>query len=258
MNKHHDELVTQFELLIGVQKDLRDSFTKVESNWQETRELPCFTEISRWEEEFIERIRQVAQQARNTANEMMATNMIYIRHRLDQIAFDLEERRDQSNYLDNDILVIKNQLEQLNQNIQHVHETIHVSSSMSHQIDVESLLRVTSDRMSIENEEKSSGLRAEGKVDHEKLWMSFRRLIKTKSEKLDSKNKPIVVRRHPAPIYEPIILTSFTNKIEQKDEEKESKEVIYRNMIPLDERLKTVRSRSCSRVVNSSSQTSDV
>ena len=258
MNKHHDELKTQFQLLTNVQKDLKQSFDHVESDWQTSGQLPCFSEINRWEEDFIERVRQVAHHARNTANEMMVTNMVHLRHRLDQLSFDLEERREQSNYLDHDILIIKNQLEQFNYNIQHIYETVHVIPSMSDTIDLDSFLRVISDKTFIEDPDKSFGYHQETKPEQEKLWVSFRRLIKTRSEKTEQKNKITIVKRTPTPIYEPIILTSFTNKTERSSEFRGSSTTVDRNVQSMEQRLKSIQLKSSLRHRSSSSHTSNV
>lgn len=257
LNKHHNELMTQFELLMNVQKELKKTFEQIETNWENNRSLPCFVDISRWEETWIERIRQVAQQTRNTANEMMATNMVHLRHRLDQIAFDLEERREQSNYLDNDILVIKNQLEQLNQNIQRVEESIRIVPSMSNQIDFDSFLRVTSDKSMLEHEEKLLGSPANMKTDQEKLWTSFRRMIKHRTEKNDPKSKVLPSRKNLPAIYEPIILTSFTSKMDRSTEMNRSTDAVHRFALPLEQRLGAIRSRSCHRDPRSPLSTSD-
>ena len=67
ISKHHDELAVEFELIVGIQKELKESFEIVQTNWQNGREYPCLNEINRWEEEAIDRIRQVAAKARTTA-----------------------------------------------------------------------------------------------------------------------------------------------------------------------------------------------
>ena len=53
LNKHHEELGTQFQSLIGVQNELKESFNAVESTWQDKKDLPCLTEIDQWEEDSL-------------------------------------------------------------------------------------------------------------------------------------------------------------------------------------------------------------
>ncbi|CAF5172032.1 unnamed protein product, partial [Rotaria magnacalcarata] len=143
VNVHHDELMVEFEALFGIQNELKESLDVVQSNWQNNKDFTCLAEIDQWELEVINRIRLIAGNARKTANEMMAKHMSDIGHRLDQLTFDMEQRQQEGNYLDNDINEIRNQLQQLNSTIKEANEKIRINYSTTNRLDWNSLLHVT-------------------------------------------------------------------------------------------------------------------
>jgi hypothetical protein len=209
MNKHHEELGMQFGLLIGIQKELKQSFDVVESTWQTKNDLPYLVEINRWEEEVINRIRQIAAKARTTASEMMAKNMSDIHRRLDQLAFDMEQRQQEGNYLDNDIAAVKNQLEHLDNTVKHVNEKIRINYTATNKINWESLIYVTTNKKFLENRFNFPEFHFEQDSSQEKIWNNFKKLIRNKHTNNDYKNKQSSFKRSKSTLFEPIVLTSF-------------------------------------------------
>ena len=205
MNKHHEELAVQFGLLIDVQNHLKESFNIVESTWRNKNELPCLIQIDQWEQELINRIRQIAAEARADAHEMMANNMSDIHRRLDQLTFDVQQRQEEGNYLDNGINEVKIQLEQLNNTIKHVHEKIRINYSATNKVDWSSLIYVTTDK---KLGEKRFNL-PEFNSEQEKIWNNFRKLIRTKHTNNDYQNKHSCFKRNASSLYQSIVLTSY-------------------------------------------------
>ena len=218
MNKHHDELVVQFELFLDVQKGVKDSLSAVESTWQRTGELPCFCQIDRWEQEGIERIQQIAQQARSTANEIMAKTVFDIRQRLDRIGSNLEERRKEENYLDDDIMLIKNRLEQINHTIHHIHESIRIDQSVSDDADWNAMLKVTLAKNFGKDRSPTFRFAAEHPNDQGNLWVSLKRRVRTRRLMNDYKTKQTNVDRNSSSLGEPVILTAFAPRSNQSSE----------------------------------------
>lgn len=218
MNKHRDELVVQFELLLEVQKGVKESLNAVESTWQRTGELPCFCQIDRWEQESIQRIQQVAQQARSTANEIMAKNIFDIRQRLDRIGSNLEERRKEENYLDDDIMLIKNRLEQINHTVHHIHESIRVDQSMSDDADWNAMLKVTVAKNFGKDRNHAFRFVAERPNDQGNLWVNLKRRVRTRHWTKDYKTKQTSVDRSTSFVGEPVILTAFAPRSDQSSE----------------------------------------
>lgn len=209
VGKHHDELAIQFELLIGVQKELKEAFNVVESTWQNKKEHPCLIEIDQWEQAIINRIRQIAEKARTTANEMMMKNMSDIRRRLDQLAFDMQERQQEGNYLDDDISAVKKQLEKLNNTVANVNDKIRVSHTATNKIDWDSLLHVTTDKKSSENRFHVVEFHYDQEDAQDKIWNNLRKLIRSKHTTDEYKNKQATFKRNTTSFCEPTVLTSF-------------------------------------------------
>ncbi len=209
MSKHHDELSIQFELLIGVQKEVKESFEVVQSTWQNKKELSCLTEIDRWEQEVINRIQQTAAKARTTANEIMTKTMLDLRRRLDQLAFDMQQRQEEGNYLDNDIAEVRRQVEQLNNSIKHVNGKIRIHYTATNKVDWDSLLYVTTEKKLVENRFSFSEFHDEQEEPQDNIWINFRKLIRNKHTINDFKNKQSTFKRNTTSLIEPTVLTSF-------------------------------------------------
>jgi hypothetical protein len=209
MTKHLEELEIQFDLLFDVHNELKESFNIVESTWQNKKELPCLNEIDRWEQEVINRIQQIAAKARITANEMMTKNMTDTHRRLDQLAFDMQQRQTEGNYLDNDIAGVRRQLEQLNKTIQHVDDKIRIDYTMTNSIDWGSLMYVTTEKKLAEKYSDLSDFCYEEESHQEKLWKNLKKLIRNKHTNNEYKNKQSSLKQNASSLFEPIALISY-------------------------------------------------
>ncbi len=189
MNKHHDELIIQFELLIRAQNELKESFTVVESTWQTNKELPYLTAINQWEQEIINRVQQIATKARTTANEKMATNISDIRYRIDQLALDMAQHQQDRNFLDSEISGIRNRLEQLNYTIKHINEKIRINYKAPNKVNWGSLIYVTT-------ENNLPELQYEQESSQDKIWNNLRKLIRNKHTNNDYLNKQSSFKRN--------------------------------------------------------------
>ncbi|CAF0729889.1 unnamed protein product [Adineta ricciae] len=211
MSQHHDELKSHFELLISTQKEVKEEFNAVESTWETNGEHPCLTDIDRWEQEIISRVQQIAARARITTHEMVTKHLSDIRRRLDQLAFDMEQRQQEGNYLDNDIAGVRNQLEQLSSDIDHAHERVRLDISGTNKINWNLLLYVTSKKKFLEKHLNPSELPVEqANSPQEKIWMNLRRLLKNKYVTINEPHsRQSSFRQSTNAAFEPIALTSY-------------------------------------------------
>ena len=216
-------------MLIDAQSDLEASFDVFESNWKNTKEVSCLLEIDRWEEEVIDRIRQIASNVRTTVNEIMAKNMSDIRRRLNQLAFDMQQRQQEGNYLDNDIAGIRNQLTQLNISMKDLHEKIRIDCKATNTVDWASLISVTTNKRSIENSFDFSDFSDEQERSQEKIWNNLRKFLRNKYTNNAYKIKQMNFKRNTSSLLEPIVLTSFgssTYSFSEQDSHLNSKSII--------------------------------
>lgn len=210
MNKHHDELLTQFDLLANVHKGLRSAFEEIESKWQNDGFLSCFHQINNWEDEMIEKVQRIAQQSRQSADEMIGKNLAQLRHRLDQISLDFQQRKLHGSYLDRDIAMIKNRMDQLNWAINRFQQTIQVKTSMTEKIDWNSLVKISSTTNFDEIDSQPADGSMKNQVRNENRWSHLRDFIRRKNSMKKEKtltNKEVVS----ADIDQSIVLNSVTS-----------------------------------------------
>ncbi len=162
MNKHHDELVQQFQLLMDIRNEVRQSFGSTSSNEQQ---VFCTIEIDKWEQEMIERIQQIATKSRMNVNEIILKHMNEVSHRFEELSINIQQQEKEGSYLENDIERVKNQLDQLKNDIQQVNEKIRIDFTISKNIEwdrlisiveEESLSKTTPDDKMMKEENKST------------------------------------------------------------------------------------------------------
>ena len=141
MNKHHDELLQHFQQLMDIRNELKESLDITETRTQYENELPCLIEINQWERNTIERIQEMAKQLRTDINKMMLKNVVDVRYQLEQLSANMQQQEKEGNYLENDIVQIKCQLDKLKETIQHMNENIQVTTS--NDIDWNTLIHIT-------------------------------------------------------------------------------------------------------------------
>ncbi len=142
MNKHHDKLAQQFQLLMDVRNEIKQSLDITRSTTSNKKQVSCLIEIDAWEQEIIQRIQKIAANARSNVDELMMKHMNEISDRFEQISAQMQQQQKEGDYLESDIKRIKNQLDQLKNDIKHVNEKIRVDSSLSNNIEWNTLLYI--------------------------------------------------------------------------------------------------------------------
>jgi len=147
MNKHHDELGQQYALLMDVRNEVKQSLDICRSTSSNRKQMPCLVEIDEWEQKIIQRIQQVAANARTNVNELMIKHMNEISDRFEQISVHMQQQQKEGDYLESDIERIKNQLDRLTNDIKHVSAKIQVDSSISNNIEWDTLIYVLEEEL---------------------------------------------------------------------------------------------------------------
>jgi TolA-binding protein len=163
MTKHHDELIQQFQLLMNVRNEVKESMETKESTSPNGKRITCLDEIDRWEATIIQCIQQIAAKARTNVNEILTGHMTEIRHRFEELSLDMLQQQKEGNYLENDINRVKNQLDQLKNDIEHVSENIQVDTALSNNIEWETLIYVAETDLST-----SKSIRVDNRVAKQK------------------------------------------------------------------------------------------
>ena len=142
MNKHHDELMKQFQQLMNTRNEVKELFDTTETT-------SCFLQINEWERMTIERIREIARKVRLNIEQIMAKDVGEIRRQLEQISEDMQQQEKEGNYLESVIEKVKYQLNQLNERIQHSNKKIQVTTSNN--IDWDALIYIRTDTNMADN-----------------------------------------------------------------------------------------------------------
>ncbi len=160
MNKHHDELVQQFQSLMDIRNEVKQSFGSTSSN---EKQVSCTIEIDKWEQEMIERIQQIATKSRMNVNEIILKHMNEVSHRFEELSTNMQQREKEGSYLENDIERVKNQLDQLKNDIQQVNEKIRIDFTISKSIEWDTLISIVEEEApddKMMKEENKSTLKA--------------------------------------------------------------------------------------------------
>jgi hypothetical protein len=142
MTQHHEELAQQFQLLMDVRNEIKQSLDIPSSTSTNRKQVPCLIEIDEWEREIIQRIQKIAANARQNVNELIMKHESEISDPFEQISVHIEQQQKEGNYLENDIERVKNQLDALKNDIRHVNEKIRVDSTISNNIEWDALIYV--------------------------------------------------------------------------------------------------------------------
>jgi len=200
MNKHHGELIQQFQQLMDIRNELKESLDTAKTTSQNENRLPCLTEVDRWERKTIERIRAIARKVRTNINETMAKNVAEMRYRLEQLSVHMQQQEKEGNYLENDIEGLKLQLDQLKETIQHTNEKIQVITSNN--VDWDTLIHVMTEKNSANSCHNSSECLPQNKYSthqekqsnteltnrhHSEEKLGFRPVVRLPFQSVDSK-----------------------------------------------------------------------
>ncbi|CAF1220413.1 unnamed protein product [Adineta ricciae] len=148
MTTHQTELMEQFQQLLNMRNELKESSDLAEKVSQDQTKLSCFIEINRWEQDSIVHIREVANKIRSNITIIMTKNLEDIRTQLEQLSVTMQQQQKEENYLENELTKIKAQLTQLKETISHVNEKIHVV--IANNINWDTLIHVMQDQDLIE------------------------------------------------------------------------------------------------------------
>ncbi|CAF2077687.1 unnamed protein product [Rotaria magnacalcarata] len=135
--EHRADLSRELDGLFNI----RNEFVENISN-PSTKIHPDFDEIDRWEKEMHGHIDCIASTARDQVRQFQSESSKNVRIELDEISKELQERQKTGGYIEDDLNRIKQQLKNLGSIIQQSNEQIRIDTSVSNNIDWNSLIRV--------------------------------------------------------------------------------------------------------------------
>ncbi|UJR13871.1 hypothetical protein I4U23_000879 [Adineta vaga] len=180
MNKHHEELVQEFQLLMDARNELKQVLDTRTSCLTEENQKSCLKEINEWEQNTVQRIQEIAIKARTNAKEIMMKYIDDLSDRFQTLSDHIQEQYKEGSYLENDITKVENELNDLKNDIENMKIKIRVDYTKSNHIEWDSLIYIVEEEST--NEEIS-----------EKIKNTQQSIIHIETKQLESNIIPIHV-----------------------------------------------------------------
>ena len=107
---HRNELGKEFEEIIGLYNTFQPTLTQ---QMEESHLRPIFEEIDLWEKQSISEIRQQAEEKRESLRRRLKERTARIQQRFKTISVQLRDGREENDFLENDLKLWREKLEQL-------------------------------------------------------------------------------------------------------------------------------------------------
>ncbi|CAF1368262.1 unnamed protein product [Adineta steineri] len=148
MNKHHDELVQQFQSIMNIRNEIKESLNISELLSKNENQISCLVKINEWEQEMIQHIQEIATKIRLNVKETIVKQINTISDRFEKVSNHLQQQEKEENYLEDDIEKVKNQLNELNNDIQQMYEKIQVHCTIPDDIKWDTLVYIIDEELS--------------------------------------------------------------------------------------------------------------
>ena len=141
LNKHHDQLAQQFQLLMDFRNEVKQA---IDASRMPTpnKKVSCFIEIDTWERESMQHIQKIAAYSRAKIKELIKKFVNEIADRFEQTSVQIQQQQKEGIYLETELDKLNNQLSQLKNELMHIDENIRIDSSQSNNIQWDTLLYV--------------------------------------------------------------------------------------------------------------------
>ncbi|CAM2696926.1 unnamed protein product [Rotaria socialis] len=137
ISEHRAELSRELDGLFNVRNELVENISNLS-----TKMYPRFDDIDLWEKEMHGHIDFIASTARDQVRQFQSESSKNVRIELDKISKELQERQKTGGYIEDDLNRIRQQFKNLDSIIQQSNEQIRIDTSVSNNIDWNSLIRV--------------------------------------------------------------------------------------------------------------------
>ncbi|CAF3732960.1 unnamed protein product [Adineta steineri] len=193
LDKHQKELIQQFQVLMDMRNELKESIDSAETKLKHENKLSCFIEINEWEQEMIKQIQAIAKRTRANIHEIMVKNIVQIRDQFEQLSTTMQQQQKEENYLENELDKVKVQLNQLKETISHINEKVHVKTSNN--IDWNTLIHVINNEESIQQNNFQSNQEKQSSVKPKNQQRLESPVQKIQSDTSASQQKSVVTKR---------------------------------------------------------------
>jgi uncharacterized phage infection (PIP) family protein YhgE len=139
---HCEKLVTEMDKIVEERNGLQDEITKgIQYNDQQN---PLIEQIDTWQKSTIEKVKQVAAQARQQASELLNAKRVKIHTEFKSFSEELAHLKESENYVEHDLKRLNQMINQFKQDLKQATQptTIVLHTEQSDEINWESLIYV--------------------------------------------------------------------------------------------------------------------
>ena len=117
---HREEIVTQMDKIVEERNHLQDQINNVPQN--DNQQSPLLKQIDQWRDVTIEKVRQVAAQARHQAIQLLNSKSTKINTEFKSFSQDLAHLRETENYVEHDLTRLNEMISQFKQDLRQSNE----------------------------------------------------------------------------------------------------------------------------------------
>jgi CO dehydrogenase/acetyl-CoA synthase beta subunit len=139
---HGEEMFTEMDKIIEERNHLQDEITKgIQHNDQQN---PLIEQIDKWQKNTIEKVNQVAAQARQQASELLNAKRVKINTEFKSFSQELAQLKESENYVEHDLTRLNQMISQFKQDLRQSTQptTIVLHTEQSDKINWETLIYV--------------------------------------------------------------------------------------------------------------------
>jgi phage-related minor tail protein len=144
------------EVICGDRNDLQDKINKATQN--KDSHSPLLARIDEWQGTTIEKVKQVAEQARNEAKRLLDSKRTEITSQFEKVSKELVQIKETEDFVEQDLVRLKQTVHQLNQSLKELAQppTIELRTEQSDRIEWNRLMYVEAKVSTITNQDRRS------------------------------------------------------------------------------------------------------
>ena len=142
LRTHREKLANEMEGVIGHRNDLQDKMNK--ANQEKDSDSPLLSQINEWQKINIEKVKQVADRARQQVIKLQNSKRVEMTSQFDKLSEELSQLKESKDYVEHDLTRLNQAIHQLNQDLNQLSQpsSIKIQVEQNNQIQWDGLLVV--------------------------------------------------------------------------------------------------------------------
>jgi hypothetical protein len=151
---HHEELFTEMDRIVDERNRLQDAINKVVQN--NDQQNPVIEQINRWQNSIIEKVKQVAEQARKQATQLLNFKRMKINTEFKTFSQELADLKESKDYVEYDLTRLNQMISEFKEDLRQSTQptTIKLHTEQTDGINWDSLIYVEEKQTSTNNQQR--------------------------------------------------------------------------------------------------------